>query len=255
MVLPASAGAPGGMTWDHLLPSVGQPDRPWPPKRTSLPAQLTASDPRARLPGVKPLGRALAVGLSLLGAAACTGTLPAADAPRPLPSARPTSAVSAPPDPEAGRAPTPFTAAQLRDASKAGRTFEFVVEKPDAPPFRTRMIFVLVSPERATIATSALDPEGKPAGQPELSDSTWDELRRHASFPKESTTIAEERNDTPAGSFDCQRYTVIEQTPDGELRRVLWFAKELPGPPVEIRVELRGELVSETTLLRYSPGE
>jgi hypothetical protein len=224
-------------------------------------ARLTASDLRATLRRVTlprllvSLRRVVPIACVLLAASACSSGLPAAAEPRTPGTTRPSAAPPAAPDPEADRAPTPFTAAQIRDASKAGRSFEFVVEKPDAPPFRERMVFVLVSPERATIAIDVLDPEGKRAAEPQLSESTWNELRLHASFLRQTTTIAEERNDTPAGSFDCKRYTVVEQTPEGELRRVLWFAKDLPGPPIEVRVELRGELVSDTTLLRYSPGD
>jgi hypothetical protein len=34
----------------------------------------------------------------------------------------------------------------------------------------------------------------------------------------------------------------------------MWFAKKLPGPPVEMNVEKGGEVVSRMSLLRYRDG-
>jgi hypothetical protein len=166
-----------------------------------------------------------------------------------------TAAPSAPtPDPEADRTPTPYTADQIRQASHEGRSYEYLVERPDRPAVRRRIVFVAVSDELATISSSELDPEGKQQVAGELEQATWDELRRHASFPKATATIDEDRSETPVAVFECLRYTVVEQTPEGTTRRVLWFAKSMPGPPVETLVERNGETVERATLLRYEPG-
>jgi len=116
------------------------------------------------------------------------------------------------------------------------------------------MVFVVVSDEAATISSEMLDADGKSMAPAELETATWNELRMHASFPKASTTIADERSDTPEGSFECKRYIVTEHTPDGEKISTFWFAHDRPGPPVEMRIELRGETVSTTTLLRLTDG-
>ena len=183
----------------------------------------------------------------------CAGAEPPPVVPA-TPLAAPSATPTGQPDPDAGRAPTPYTVAQLRTATRPGRSYEFLVEQPGQPPVRRRMIFVLVSDERVTLATEQFGPDGTLAAPAELSEASWDELRRHASYPKETTRIEDDRTETPAGQFDCWRYTVVEQTPDGEVRTMLWFAKNLPGPPVETNVERGGEIVSRTSLLRYAAG-
>lgn len=171
----------------------------------------------------------------------------------PHPAARP--APVAPVDPDAGRAPTPYTAAQIRDASRPGRTYEYLIERPGELPVRRRLVFVVVTDQGATIATQQYDPHGKKVGAPEFQEATWEQLRRHASFPVEATTISEDRTDTPVGTFDCRRYAVVTTGAEGEERQIFWFAKELPGAPVEMHVERNGEIVSRMTLLQYEPGE
>ena len=184
----------------------------------------------------------------------CGGAAATAQPPVP-PSPPPSSATADTTDPDAGRAPTPYTAGQIRGASKAGRTYEFLIERPGELPIRKRVVFVIVTAERATIASQLIDPHGKKIGEPELTESTWDELRRHASFAVEATTITDDRTETPVGSFDCKRYVVVEQSPEGEQRQTFWFANDLPGAPVEAHLEQGGEVVSRMTLLRYDPGE
>jgi hypothetical protein len=171
------------------------------------------------------------------------------------PAPPPSRTDDAPLDPDAGRAPTPYTAAQIRSASKAGRTYEFLIERPGELPIRNRVVFVIVTEDRATIASQLIDPHGEKIGEPELTETTWDELRRHGSFAIEATTITDDQTETPVGSFDCKRYVVVEQGPAGEQRRIFWFANDLPGAPVEAHLEQGGEVVSRTTLLRYEPGE
>lgn len=155
------------------------------------------------------------------------------------------------PDPDAGKAPTPYTAAQIRDACKAGRTLTFVTEAPGKPPQQRRMRFLAVDDERATIADEVLDDTGKPVGAAETEVATWEELRRHASFPKEQTTITDAVAEVPAGSFPCKRYTVV----DGNKKRTMCFANELPGPPVEMIIEEDGKLVVSMELLKNEPGQ
>lgn len=186
---------------------------------------------------------------------ACGGAPPPAPPQHPAPSSSTEATPAEPVDPEAGRAPTPYTAEQIRAATKPGRAYEYLVERPGELPVRKRMVFVVVGADEATIASQMFDPHGVKAGEPEFTEATWEELRRHASFPREATTIADDRTETPVGTFDCKRYEVLEALPDGERRTTFWFANGLPGAPVEIRVERAGEEVSRMTLLRYDPGE
>jgi hypothetical protein len=190
----------------------------------------------------------------LCGGLAGCGSAPIAV---PSPPVRATPALPNPPpapDPEANRVPTPYTTAQIRGASPEGRSYEFLVERPDRPAVRRKLVFIAVSDERATISSSELDPTGQKQVAGEMLDQTWEELRMHASFPKAVTTVDEDRSETPVGVFDCLRYTIVEQTPEGPARTVLWFAKELPGPPVETLLERGGQTIERTMLLRYEPG-
>ena len=190
-------------------------------------------------------------------AASVAGCGPAASPPvEPAQVTVPTSsaAQTTPPPPEDRFAPTPYTAEQIRDATKVGRTYEFVIEKPDGPPLRTRMKFVAVTAQGATVEQVTLDGTGTPTGQVERGDSTWVEMRDHARYPKAGTTIEETTTITPAGTFACKRYTVVEQKPEGEARTIACFANDLPGPPVELRKELGGQMVTTMSLLRHEPG-
>lgn len=171
------------------------------------------------------------------------------------PQTRATAAPSAPatPDPDAGRAPTPYTSAQLREATKPGRSFTYLIESPDKAPLKQRFRFVAVDDEHATIATEILSDDGKVQGDPELEIASWDQLRRHASYPKEATTITEATAETPDGSFPCKRYTVDEDTAKGKKRTIACFARDLPGPPVEMTVEIDGHLIMSMTLVSHAP--
>lgn len=157
------------------------------------------------------------------------------------------------PDPEQGRAPTPYTVEQLRAATPEGRNLTYVIEAPPKLPMQKRFRFLAVDDERATLLTELLDDNGKVIGQPEQSSPTWNELRMHSSYPQETTTIVEISTETPAGSFHCKRYTVLEKIEEGEKRTVACFAKELPGPPVELTVELNGNLLMSMSLLHFWP--
>ena len=157
-------------------------------------------------------------------------------------------------DPDGPNAPTPYTAKQIRSATHVGRSLTFVIETPDKPPVKQRFRFVDVDDERATIATEVLDEKDNVQGQPEMKISTWEELRKHASYPKTATTISAAVVETPAGSFPCKRYTVVEISAGSETRTVACFANELPGPPIEMTKEKDGKLVMSMTLLKHDPG-
>ncbi len=196
------------------------------------------------------------VGLTLVACltlTACGPVPPKAVDPRPTATASATE--PPPPDPDAGRAKTPYTKEQIRDATPEGRRMTFVMESPDKPPVQKRFRFLAVDDERATIITELLDQNGKTIGTPENASSTWEELRRHASFPIEATTIEEATAETPAGSFASWRYTVVEKTEEGTKRTVAYFAKDLPGPPVDLTVETNGQLVMTMSLLDFSAIE
>lgn len=193
------------------------------------------------------LGRRLAC-LALFGTLACGEQPPSLVPTAPPPSVTASAAVA--PDPDAGRAPTPYTIADLRRVLVVGKQLTFVVEGPDKLPQQKRFRFVAADEEHVTVATEFLGDDGRVLGQPEVEVTSWDVLRHHASYPLEQTTISEATAEVPAGSFPCKRYTVIEKTDQLETKTIACFGHDTPGPPVEMTVEKNGKLVMSMSLLK-----
>ena len=174
------------------------------------------------------------------------------------PVARTSIATGSPPPapgpPVPDTAPTPFTAAQIRAASGEGRTIIMLDESPGKPPGKHRMRFLAVDDLRATIASDVLGDDGKPVGEPVTRVATWGELQQHGAYPRSTTTITDAVAEIPMGSYPCKRYTVIERAPEGEKRTIACFANALPGPPVELSVEIGGALVRSLTMLSNDAG-
>jgi hypothetical protein len=138
-------------------------------------------------------------------------------------------------------APTPFTAAQIRAATKAGRTYRYKVEMTDKPASERTLTFVSVDAEGAMLATT---------GEPDKRV-TWEELRKHAEFPMPIVMTREESITTPAGRFDCIVYVVLGE---GGEATTFYFAKTLPGAPVMFFVAREGRRVMTSTLIEHRAG-
>lgn len=147
-------------------------------------------------------------------------------------------------------APPPFTAEQIRQATHPGRTYIYEVTTPGQPVRRRRMLFTKVSGSKVTVQTGLIDEAGQPIGEHEPVVSTWDDLVAHATYPAEKTVVDDDAITTPTGSFKCQRYTV---TGEAEVTRA-WFARELPGAPVMLVVEVGSQRVYEMALAEHTPG-
>jgi hypothetical protein len=141
--------------------------------------------------------------------------------------------------------PTPFSAAQIRDGCPAGRTIRIREEAPGQPPSFRRIRFLEADERGAEQEFQATDAAGNPVGAPSGSHSTWLELQQHASQPADATTVAEVTVDLPFGPFDCWLYVV--QRPEAELR--FWFAKELPGMPVQVEEWTAGTLAGRSLMI------
>jgi hypothetical protein len=179
------------------------------------------------------------------------GGCAASPAPRSQPApASPPAAAPAAAEPEPDLATPPFTAEQIRDATRAGRSYEFKMEAAGQPAVIHKITFVEVTAEHATAEAIDLDASGKPLGPAERGTSTWAELVGHAAYPRSSTVISDESVEVPAGKFECMLYTVVE----GPLRKRTYFARSLPGAPVLMVVEQDGQVLQTLTLLSHSPG-
>ncbi len=147
----------------------------------------------------------------------------------------------------------PFTAEEIRDATHAGRTYTWRLSA-EGRVFVRRLKFIEVSKDSATTEAVNLGPNGAAMSEPEVKTTTWPEFVKHAAWPKDGTVITEDRITVPAGAFDCLLYTITE-TRDGKptVTRA-WFAKDLPGAPVKMIVEVGGTLVTQLELLEHQAG-
>jgi hypothetical protein len=152
------------------------------------------------------------------------------------------------PDPHVlapGRAPTPFTAEEIRVGCPAGRTVRLRVDAVGETPFQRVSRFVECDEAGATMERSRLSLDGSPLAEPEVDRVTWRDLQAHASFPADDTTIESERIETATGKLDCLRYTVRE----GATEDVFWFAKDLPGMPIQYLTRTDGQIVTTVTVV------
>lgn len=144
-----------------------------------------------------------------------------------------------------GQAPTPFTAAEIRDRCAVGKTIRIRVEADGEAPYQRVTRYVECDDSGATLERSALALDGSPLGEPDLDRVTWLDLQGHASFPASDTEIEPDRIETPLGDLECLRYTVRE----GAAEKVFWFAKDLPGMPVRFLTRIDGKVVMTVTVV------
>lgn len=143
------------------------------------------------------------------------------------------------PDPnivQPGHAPTPFTAAEIRDGCPAGRTIGMLIEPRDGDPYLTLNRFVTVDENGADTELKSMTMDGEEIDPPVERRSTWEEFQAHASFPAEQTVIDSEVLETSMGDLKCKRYTVK----DGPTSDTYWFAVDKPGMPVKVETVAPG---------------
>ncbi|WP_159577247.1 hypothetical protein [Microbacterium sp. 8M] len=152
------------------------------------------------------------------------------------------------PDPHVvadGLLPTPFTAAEIRDALRGGATIRIRTDAPDSTVAERINRFSDGDEDGATLTSH-------PAGDPGAAGAkrvTWRELQAHAAFPAERTTVGSDTIEHPLGRLECRRYDVRDD--DGDT--VFWFALAYPGMPV--RYETTDETgTTRTTVLAITRG-
>jgi hypothetical protein len=146
------------------------------------------------------------------------------------------------------RAPTPFTAVEIRDRCAVGKTIRSLVEADGEAPYHRVTRYVEVDDAGATLERSMVALDGSPLGGTEPERVTWLDLQGHASFPAADTAIEADRIVTPLGDLDCLRYTVR----DGDAERVFWFAKDRPGLPVRYLTRVGGDVVTTVTVVEIT---
>jgi len=147
-----------------------------------------------------------------------------------------------------GRAPTPFTADEIRRGCPAGRIIRLRVDVVGETPFHRVSRFVDCDEAGATMERSRLSLDGSPLAEPEVDRVTWRDLQAHASFPADDTTIESERIETAIGELDCLRYSVRE----GATNEVFWFANDLPGMPIQCLTRTDGQVVTTVSVVDHT---
>lgn len=151
-------------------------------------------------------------------------------------------------------APTPYTAAQIRAATRVGRSYEFRVEAEGKPAVRRIMTFTAVSDARAETDNRITDDDGKPLEGGGHREASWEELRKHAEFPRAQVTLHDETVVVPAGAFACTLYTVTEGSGAEQTVERFAFSKDMAGPPVQFSTDKGGRRVMTSKLVVYRAG-
>lgn len=174
--------------------------------------------------------------------AACASSPPPPAGP-PAPESAAPAAPPAPAKPAVEMAPTPYTAAEIREACPVGRRIVFRITAKDKPEVLHVIEFLKNDDAGADLRITETDPSGK-ALKTSDSRATWEELKSHAEFPKDKTTITHRTTVHPLGTLEVLVYKVTE----GDEVTTYHFAKKIPGPPVAHFTEKNGERTSSSTM-------
>ena len=146
-------------------------------------------------------------------------------------------------------APTPFAAEEIREACAEGAFREYALTENN----QTRNLRMVFGPEvdgAAVVDTVILADDGTAAttmpGQP----TPWSGLQAHASFPEAMTEITPCRHQVEAGKFEAWTYVV--SSPDGTVKTFI-FARDLPGPPIDMITWRGGFQTQRMELVDYGP--
>ena len=120
-----------------------------------------------------------------------------------------------------GLLPTPFTAAEIREATGRGKTISIRVDLPDGTSSSRFNRFSGTDADGATLERWSREDRSDLTA----SRVTWLELQRHAAFDAETTSVSTQSLSLPLGDVDCLRY----DTEDG----TFWFSLAHPGMPVQ----------------------
>ncbi len=146
-------------------------------------------------------------------------------------------------------APTPFSAAEIRDGCPDGRSTKYRIETAGKPVTYQVTTFINGDRESGGFQSATMDAEGKQVGKPQTARAKWSQLQAHASFPEAATRISSESYTTPAGTFDCWLYVVTGEKEGKKDVQSFWFAKSLPGPPIRFLQTVDGKQVFLMTLV------
>jgi hypothetical protein len=141
--------------------------------------------------------------------------------------------------------PTPFSAAQIRDASPTGRLIKVRTDVPGQPPTYRQIEYIATDHEGSTQVFTPTDANGQPISPGVTRQSSWLDLQRHASQPADRTTCGEVSRQLTWGIEPCWLYVVRDE---GEETR-FWFAQRLPGMPVVVETWAGDQLIERREVI------
>jgi len=146
--------------------------------------------------------------------------------------------------------PTPFSAAEIRDGNTPGTTRTYLVMTGGELELE-RTTFLEDPKGLARFRSERRGLDGESLGEPGEAAAPWEALQRHASYPRAEAARTDAICTTAAGRFDAWLYDWRQPARDGEpaSRHRVWFAKEVPGPPVLYETTVDGELVFRMELI------
>ena len=127
----------------------------------------------------------------------------------------------------------PFTADEIRDEWVTGLILMVRRSDPEEIVFE-RWTVVEADDQGADIEYVTTDDKGNPTGDPSVKRSTWVELRDHAAFPAAQASREWVERSTQIGELEGWLYRV--STPDTAAVQEFFFAEEVPGAPVQMRI-------------------
>jgi hypothetical protein len=142
----------------------------------------------------------------------------------------------------------PFTPEQIRSGTPDGHTLDIVTTREGEVVDRRRTIYFDPDETSVSMRLAPLSAAGVVGAEAMEARTTWVDLRDHAIFPAETTTVITETIDTSLGSLPCTRYDVAK----GETTLAYWFAAAHPGMPVRSATLSDGIEVEVTTVVAIS---
>lgn len=142
--------------------------------------------------------------------------------------------------------PTPFSASQIRDASRPGTVVTYRIDPPGGDPYLDRWEFVGGDEERGRRRRWSETLDGQLLEPVQEVESGWLDLQRHASYPVATTRLMTGSARTAAGDFDGWVYVIAND--DGTITSAT-FARTMPGPPVLMESRQEGDVVFRMELV------
>ena len=136
--------------------------------------------------------------------------------------------------PDAGpRAVRPYTAEALRRGCPVGRMILTRLTTADVVYIRTE--FLSSTSEGYRKRSQMFDDEMEPLLDASERDGTWQGDADDVAYLPETITVSEETLPTALGALLCWHYVIVD---DRGWREDVWYAKDLPGPPVRLESHL-----------------